>query len=280
MGISLLDAFQAVTPIIPDLLAHRIGMVVANKTHWIASNSIRELEHQVIVGEPIKPGTAVAVAMKENRKVVVQVAKEVYGVPYVAISLPLKENGEIVGAVAVHESLEEYNLLHETANKLSESTEAMSKALDMLSEKASHLVNVDNSLKKLADTAQEQVGETDKVINFIKSVANQTNMLGLNAAIEAARVGEQGRGFAVVAEEVRKLAEDSAESAEQITNTLTQIHQSIRKIDDEITQATDVTEEQARLIREISKQGKELQTASLNVAHMSEEFTKITDGGK
>ena len=275
MAVSLLEAFQAVAPIIPNLLAHRVGVVVANKTHWIAANSIRELEHSVVVGEPIKPGTAVAVAMNENRKVVVNVSKEVYGVPYVAISMPLKENGEVVGAVAIHESLEEYNLLNETANNLFDSTEAMSNALDMISTKAGHLVEVDDNLKKLADTAQEQVGETDKVINFIKSVANQTNMLGLNAAIEAARVGEHGRGFAVVAEEVRKLAEDSAESAEQITSTLTQIRQSIKKIDEEISRATEVTADQARLIQEITEQGKALEQASSNVARMSEEFTKI-----
>lgn len=276
MAVSLLEAFQAVTPIVPNLLAHRVGMVVSSQTHWIASNSIKELEHQVVVGEPIKPGTAVAVAMKENRKVVVHVAKEVYGIPYVAISLPLKEDGKIVGAVAIHESLEEYDLLHETADSLSVSTEAMRKALEMIEEKAGHLVDVNNNLQQLADSASTEVSETDKVINFIKSVASQTNMLGLNAAIEAARVGEQGRGFAVVAEEVRKLAVDSADSAEQITTTLTRIYDSIKRIDDEISRAAEVTEEQAHLIQEIAEQGRKLQQVSTKMAHMSEEFANIS----
>ena len=277
MAVSLLEAFEAVAPIIPELIAHRIGVVVANRTHWIASNSIKELKDSVVVGEPVKPGAAVEVAMRENRKVVTQVPKEVYGVPYVALSLPIKENGEIVGAVAIHESMEEYNLLHETSSQLSHASEKLSKALEQILEKAGHLVEVDSKLEKLADTAQSQVGETDKVINFIKSVAGQTNMLGLNAAIEAARVGEQGRGFAVVAEEVRKLAVDSAESAEQITNTLTQIRNSIRQIDEDLVRATEVTEEQAQLIRDIFEQGKALQEIAQRVANMSEEFTKIKD---
>ena len=76
------------------------GGDVSDREKWIASNSIQEIASQVVVGEAVKPGAAVAVAMNEKRRVVVQVKKEVYGVPYVAVSIPLEENGQIVGAVA------------------------------------------------------------------------------------------------------------------------------------------------------------------------------------
>ncbi len=95
----------------------------------------------------------------------------------------------------------------------------IARTIEMMNE----IREVVNSLAASIDELGQQSAEIGKIVVLITDIADQTNLLALNAAIEAARAGEQGRGFAVVADEVRQLAEQSAKAAGEITQLVNHI---------------------------------------------------------
>ena len=93
---------------------------------------------------------------------------------------------------------------------------------------------------------------TDNVVGLIKEISGQTNLLGLNAAIETARLGDQGRGFGVVADEIRKLAHSSAESVKKIGLILSNIKSDSAMISKEINQVESVVANVANTITQVA----------------------------
>ena len=154
----------------------------------------------------------------------------------------------------VHAMAEKARTVTETSGR---TAEAAQKGSALMENAVKCMGNIEKSVLASADVVQklgENSSQIGQIVEAISSIAEQTNLLSLNAAIEAARAGEHGRGFAVVAEEVRKLAAESQDSAEQIKARILSIQNDTNEAVLAMQSGTDEVKSGTAAIREVGEQ--------------------------
>ncbi|VBB08327.1 Hypothetical protein LUCI_3671 [Lucifera butyrica] len=277
-GAEVLEMMLKLAPYYNEFLAVDVGISITVDGKYAAYVPGKHFDLKTPVGQPVLSGaTKQAIETGKRTARIISREKSAFGIPYVACATPVKDGDQVVGCITTTQSINSMEKVSRTADELAASGEELSAGMEELAVSTSVVGNSSTRLEQIGKELLVSTTQTDEIVSFIRNVASQTNLLGLNAAIEAARVGESGRGFSVVAEEIRKLALDSSEAVNRIGQSLKDIQQIVKDLSQEISKVDKNIGNQNSGIDEMAKASQAIAVMAAQLSDLSKEMFQLTE---
>lgn len=247
-----LEQLRVNLPIIQNTYSDDACLVLTDTDKIIGYRPGHEIDLKLSVGEDMEKykKSVTYQSLKTGKTLREERGTEVVGVAYISTATPIIEDGNVVGVLAAIVSNQKLDSLRKRVTELT----TVTKELSSSSEEMTKVSNVTAAyLQELAEESQlinEDIKQIEQVLDVIKNTALKSQVLGLNASIEGARAGEHGKGFMVVANEIKKMADSSKASIENIEPQLKSMMNAIEKMTATIQEISSQTEEQSAMVEE------------------------------
>lgn len=256
-----------------DILQLDMCAAITDKTNWIAYYPGKIIDVKIREGQEIAKDDPIQHTLKKGTILNNTIPKELFGFAFQGTAYPIRNsNGEIIGSISTARSLEHSERIKDSAESLYACLEETNSSISNIAEGTQKLWNTINEIMLLTKTTEEKINVSMNAIELIKNIASQSNLLGLNAAIEASRAGESGRGFSVVASEMRKLAQLSGESSKEISQALLEMTNSIKNILNSFNNVEQISQEQVTSTQEIKLATEEIIKSAEELIYLSEKL--------
>lgn len=223
------------------------------------------------IGEKFQdPSGAFNRVLREGIKIHNYLPKEVMGMAFEGDLVPIKDGNKVEGCLVCTYVTDNNEKVIDIAERFKESVQQIDVSVQEVISGTENLVQTLEKINSMTTGMESDVNEASDIVNKIRQNASQSNILALNASIEAARSGEAGRGFAVVATQMGKLAKDSGSSAAEIKNTLNGIVEHLGEMISSIKDANHVAKNYMESINSINSTLSE----TLSLANRLEEDIK------
>lgn len=271
---SILEAIVTAAPYIKLAIKEDVEVVVTDRKKFLVYvPSGKKNASGLKPGDPIPASDEGFRRALAGEKTSVRIPAEVYGTPFIATTIPIKgDKGEVVGAIGMGHSLENDALLETFMADMQEITRQLQEKIETVANHANELSMTSDEVAKNSQLAVKSSLKTNEVLHFIRGVSKQTNLLGLNASIEAARAGGFGAGFNVVAQEVRKLSNESAKATDRIEESLEEIKTTMKSLEEGLKQIQSSSQEQTELIVSFREMIKRLDETSRSMKSFIEKI--------